>query len=203
MTLYRGCGALALTALMCWPQALTAQTAPKPQPPAAQPQTPPPPAPAQPQTPPPTAQAKPPTPPPPTPAPAQPQTPPATPPGAPPAALQPDPYTYGGVGRRDPFISLLGRGSDSRNQASRPPGVAGLMINEVAVRGIVETPKGFVALIQGPDNRSYKVRPNDRLLDGTVKAIMKDQVIFSQEVNDPLSLVKVKEVPKRIREEGK
>jgi hypothetical protein len=81
--------------------------------------------------------------------------------------------------------------------------VAGLMINEVAVRGIVETPKGFVALIQGPDNRSYKVRPNDRLLDGTVKAIMKDQVIFSQEVNDPLSLVKVKEVPKRIREEGK
>jgi hypothetical protein len=41
-------------------------------------------------------------------------------------------------------------------------------------------------------------------MDGTVKSINQERVIFSQDVNDPLSLVKQREVRKTLRssEEG-
>ena len=39
----------------------------------------------------------------------------------------------------------------------------------------------------------------DRLFDGSVKSIVQDKVVFSQEVNDPLSLVKQREIPKAVR----
>jgi Tfp pilus assembly protein PilP len=137
------------------------------------------------------------------PAPPKPGTPvPAQPPAGQPAqppAEAPAPFTYNPEGRRDPFISLLGRGSDPKSQGARPPGVPGLLINEVSVKGIVRNNSGFVALIQGPDNKTYVVKAGDRLMDGTVKSIVQDAVVFSQDVNDPLSLVKQKEIRKSLR----
>ena len=41
------------------------------------------------------------------------------------------------------------------------------------------------------------------MFDGTVKAITQDAVVFSQDVNDPLSLVKQREVRKAIRPEAR
>ena len=110
------------------------------------------------------------------------------------------PFTYNPEGRRDPFVSLLGRGSnDPKTQGARPAGVPGLLINEVSVKGIVRNSTGFVALIQGPDNKTYVVKAGDRLMDGSVKSIVQDAVVFSQDVNDPLSLVKQKEIRKALR----
>jgi len=143
------------------------------------------------------------------PAPAQPAPPaPAAPPApepapsAPPAAKPGEPgapFTYNPEGRRDPFVSLIGKGSDAKGQGNRPAGVPGLLINEVSVKGIVRNSAGYVALIQGADNKTYVVRAGDRLLDGTVKSIVADAVVFSQDVNDPLSLVKQKEIRKPLR----
>ena len=45
------------------------------------------------------------------------------------------------------------------------------------------------------------VNAGDRVMDGTVKSITQDAVVFSQNVNDPLSLVKQREVRKTIRPE--
>ena len=109
------------------------------------------------------------------------------------------PFTYNPEGRRDPFVSLVGRGNDPKAQGVRPPGVPGLLINEVSVKGIVRNSVGFVALIQGPDNKTYVVKAGDRLMDGAVKSIVQDAVVFSQDVNDPLSLVKQKEIRKVLR----
>lgn len=109
------------------------------------------------------------------------------------------PFTYNPEGRRDPFVSLIGKGSDPKNAGARPPGVPGLLINEVSVKGIVRNSAGFVAMIQGPDNKTYVVKAGDRLMDGTVKSIVQDAVVFSQDVNDPLSLVKQKEIRKSLR----
>jgi len=109
------------------------------------------------------------------------------------------PFTFNPEGRRDPFISLIGKGSDPKNAGARPPGVPGLLINEVSVKGIVRNTAGFVAMIQGPDNKTYVVKAGDRLMDGTVKSIVQDAVVFSQDVNDPLSLVKQKEIRKSLR----
>jgi len=122
---------------------------------------------------------------------------------APPAQPLPtvDPaYVYEPLGRRDPFISLLGRGEDTRTPAVRPPGLSGLLIGEITVKGVVRDRTGFIAMLRAPDNKTYNVRVGDKLLDGTVKSINQEQVIFSQDVNDPLSLVKQREVPKPVRQ---
>jgi Tfp pilus assembly protein PilP len=130
------------------------------------------------------------------------QVPPAK-PAPPPApaveAAPPAGYSYDPEGRRDPFLSLLGRGNDPRVTTTRPPGVPGLLIGDISVKGILRDRGGFVAMIQSPDSKTYIVKTGDRLFDGTVKAIMQDKVIFSQDVNDPLSLVKQREVPKAVR----
>ena len=109
------------------------------------------------------------------------------------------PFSYNPEGRRDPFLSLIGKGSDPKTTGARPAGVPGLLINEVSVKGIVRNSAGFVAMIQGPDNKTYVVKAGDRLMDGTVKSIVQDAVVFSQDVNDPLSLVKQKEIRKSLR----
>jgi len=133
---------------------------------------------------------------PPAPAPA-PSPPAASQPAAPPE--QPSNWSYDAEGRRDPFLSLLGRGNDPGAGGSRPAGVAGLLIADVTVKGILSAGSGFLAMIQGPDSKTYIVRAGDRLFDGSVKSILQDKVIFSQDVNDPLSLVKQREIPKAVR----
>ncbi len=115
------------------------------------------------------------------------------------APAAPAAYTYSPDGRRDPFVSLSGKGTDTRQAGSRPPGVPGLLINEISIKGIIRDRSGFIAMIQGADNRTYVVRAGDRLMDGTVKAIVQDTVVFSQDVTDPLSLVKQKEIRKNLR----
>jgi Tfp pilus assembly protein PilP len=118
----------------------------------------------------------------------------AQPPAAPAAA-----YTYRPEGRRDPFVSLVGRGTDPKSATNRAPGLPGMLINEISLKGIMKERAGFVAMLQGTDKKTYLVRPGQRLLDGTVKSITPDSVIFSQDVNDPLSLVKQREVRKTLR----
>lgn len=133
------------------------------------------------------------------------QQPPATPP-APPAAGQTaeapplPPFTYNPEGRRDPFISLLGRGVDGRSSATRPAGLPGVLIDEVVVKGIVQDTRGYYALVTGADQKIvYTLRPGDRLMDGSVKAVTPGEVVFSQEVNDPLLLQKQREIRKSLR----
>jgi len=125
--------------------------------------------------------------------------PPATTPSAKPVAPPPLAFTYDPSGRRDPFVSLVGRGSSPDHGGVRPPGVPGMLINEISLKGIMKERTGFIALVQGPDKKTYAVRQGQRLLDGTVKSITQDTVVFSQDVNDPLSTVKQKEVRKTLR----
>jgi hypothetical protein len=133
------------------------------------------------------------------------QQPPPAAPTAPPAAGQVEapaaqPFTYNPDGRRDPFVSLLGRGTDGRSTASRPAGLPGVLIDEVVVRGIVQDARGHYALVTGGDRKVvYTVRSGDRLMDGTVKAVLPGEVVFSQEVNDPLLLQKQREIRKSLR----
>jgi hypothetical protein len=54
-------------------------------------------------------------------------------------------------------------------------------------------------MIQGPDNKTYIVHSGDKLLDGTIKSITAQGLIVIQDVNDPLSLVKQREVSKLLR----
>jgi hypothetical protein len=121
------------------------------------------------------------------------------PPAAKPApATAPDSYGYRAEGRRDPFVSLLNRGSDPRQRKAE--GVAGMLAGDAVLRGILQNRGSYLALVQGPDGkRQYVVHPNDRFADGVVKAITADSMLILQEVNDPLSLTKQREIRKTLR----
>ena len=112
-------------------------------------------------------------------------------------------YSYDPAGRRDPFVSLTARGGELPPAGSRPSGPAGLLVTEITLKGVLKSPRGFLALVQAPDNRTYIMHSGDKVFDGTVKAITQDAVVFSQDVNDPLSLVKQREVRKAIRPEAR
>lgn len=119
-------------------------------------------------------------------------------PAAPPPVEQ-APYTYDPLARRDPFVSLLARGSDPRGASTRAAGLPGVLIAEASVKGIVRDRSGFIAMIQGTGTKTFIVRAGEKLMDGSVKAIAADSVVFLQDVTDPLSMVKQKEVRKPVR----
>jgi len=110
-----------------------------------------------------------------------------------------EPYTYDPGGRRDPFISLVARGVDPLPAGKRSEGLAGLTTVEITVKGVLQSKGVYVALVAAPDGRTFIVHVNDRLLDGTVKNITPQGLVIVQEVNDPLSLVKQREVHKGLR----
>jgi len=126
----------------------------------------------------------------------QPQTPPAAPQAPPPP---PETYVYQSSGRRDPFLSPFGGSSESRQSSRRGDGPAGMALAEISVRGILQSRGTLVAMVQGPDNKTYIVHQGDKLLDGTIKSVIAQGLIVIQEVNDPLSLVKQREVRKLLR----
>jgi hypothetical protein len=113
-------------------------------------------------------------------------------------------YTYDAAGRRDPFLAL-DHASDPRANGGKMNGLAGLMINEATVKGVVKSRGRMLAMVLAPDNKTYIVKASDRLLDGEVRAVTAEAVVFVQNVNDPLSPVRQREIrkPLRIVEEGK
>jgi type IV pilus assembly protein PilP len=135
---------------------------------------------------------------------------PASPQPAAPATATPAPapaaeaYTYDPAGRRDPFVSLLSRGIEPAT-GKKLTGLSGLTTGEVMVRGVMQSRNSYVALLSGPDGKTYSAHVNDRLLDGVIRSVTPQGIVIMQEVNDPLSLVKQREVRKGLRtaEDGK
>ncbi len=108
-------------------------------------------------------------------------------------------YTYSSEGRRDPFVNLLGTGGEPRAAARRTEGPSTMAVADISVRGIMQSPGGLGAMVQGPDNKTYIVHQGDKFLDGKLKSITPQALVIIQEVNDPLSLVKQREIRKPLR----
>ncbi len=107
-------------------------------------------------------------------------------------------FSYDPAGRRDPFRSLLEGMQEEERPGQRPPGLAGMMIEELKLEGIVQTSAGILAFVQGRDNLSYILRPGTELYNGSVKEIDPDKVVFRQQVNDPKALKPYREVVREI-----
>ena len=108
--------------------------------------------------------------------------------------------TYNPEGRRDPFLSLTGTGGDSK-AAPKPTaaGIAGIRVDELSVRGIMQSRERLVAMVQGPDNRTYLIHQGDKLADGVVRSITPQGLVLVQDVSDPRSKDQTREVRKLLR----
>lgn len=129
-----------------------------------------------------------------------------TPASAPKAELPVPPpnYEYAAEGRRDPFISLVNKGDDGKTGANGAPakrldGVPGMLTQELTIKGTVQTRGAWVAMVSGPDGKIYTVRAGDKLADGVIRSVNATSVVVLQEVHDPLSLEKQREVRKFLR----
>jgi Tfp pilus assembly protein PilP len=109
----------------------------------------------------------------------------------------PSVYTYEVGGRRDPFRSLLVRNPSERERV-RPPGLAGVMVDELELQGTIKVKQGWVAMMRGPDNKSHLIRKGTTLFDGEVTDVSATEVTFRQNVNDPTNPKPFREVVKAL-----
>lgn len=105
------------------------------------------------------------------------------------------PATYGGVGRRDPFATLLS------SRPAEPPCsefLGCVAIDSVELRGTIRTARGAAAIVT-VGSRSFLLRAGDTLRDGRVTEVGEIHVAFRQVVNDPLAVKPFRDVVKSLR----
>ena len=114
-------------------------------------------------------------------------------------------FTYDPAGRRDPFRSLVDA-ANTVGKGPRPRGIAGMLISEVDLVGIVQKGKGALAFFNGSDNKGYFLKVGDVLYDGKIIRIDRrtGTVVFRQDINDPRSIKPYRDVTKKLTpaEEG-
>lgn len=109
-------------------------------------------------------------------------------------------FSYDPGGRRDPFRSLFEEVA-LHHKGPRPRGVAGMLVGELDLTGIVRDSRGGnLAVVMGTDNKGYFLRVGDEVYDGTVIAIdpAAGSVTFRQQVDDPRLIKPYRDVVKRL-----
>ncbi|MCI4446017.1 MAG: hypothetical protein JHC32_08330 [Candidatus Aminicenantes bacterium] len=106
--------------------------------------------------------------------------------------------SYDPGGRRDPFKDLIGRGKIS----AKPSTTEGqLTIDNATLVGIVKTPKGFVAIVSGPQQFPYFLKIGDKLADGYVLTINESQIVFRKTHERGFPLMRPRNIVKEINPE--
>jgi Tfp pilus assembly protein PilP len=108
-------------------------------------------------------------------------------------------FSYDPGNRRDPFKSLLAGPERTELRGPRPEGIPGLLIDEIDLKGIWRTGKGYVAQVVATNQKkTYLLKEGDQLYDGDVVSINRAEVVFKQIVQDPTALKPFREVVKSL-----
>ena len=102
---------------------------------------------------------------------------------APPAAEQPE-RPYDPQGRRDPFVDPRPSGDGDPGVVDRPRGLAGVRVAELTLRGLVLAGGRRLGVLEAPGGRTYVVRGGERLLDGVVRVVTRETVVFEEAARD-------------------
>jgi len=76
------------------------------------------------------------------------------------------------------------------------PGLAGVSITDVVVRGIVRSGTVVMATLEGPEGKQFVAHRQDKLQDGVIKSIDKDAVVFIERTVDAIGTAHSHEVRK-------
>jgi len=89
---------------------------------------------------------------------------------------------YDGQSRRDPFAPLVSpptpQAAAGAATTRRAPGLAGMTAADVVLKGIISSGATRMALLEGPDGRTYLARAQDRLHDAVIRRIDADAVVL-------------------------
>jgi hypothetical protein len=100
------------------------------------------------------------------------------------------------LGKRDPFVSVIVARSDS--SAACSGGKRCLIVDQIALRGIVRTPTKWIAMVENPARKTYYLYENDPIFNAVVVRITGDSVVFRESVMDALGHSTEREVVKRV-----
>jgi Tfp pilus assembly protein PilP len=104
--------------------------------------------------------------------------------------------TVGQSGRRDPFISpvvtmsAVGSGCSSGKRC--------LAIDQIALRGIVRSDNGMIAVVVNAAAKAYFLRENDPVFNGYVVKITGDSIVFKETFHDKLGKPLTRDITKTI-----
>lgn len=103
----------------------------------------------------------------------------------------------GAAGRRDPFVSpvvtiggAVGSGCSSGKRC--------LAINQIALKGVVRSENGMIAVVVNAMDKAYFLRENDPVFDGYVVKITGDSIVFKETFKDKLGKPLTRDVTKTI-----
>jgi hypothetical protein len=97
--------------------------------------------------------------------------------------------------RRDPFVSPIVQHMTS---AGCSTGKRCLAIDQIALRGIVKSDAGMIAVVVNSLDKAYFLRENDPVFNGYVMKISGDSVVFKETIQDKLGHLSTREVVKKI-----
>jgi len=102
----------------------------------------------------------------------------------------------GAAGRRDPFVSpvvsigVVGSGCSSGKRC--------LDIEQIALRGVVRSETGMIAVVVNALDKAYFLRENDPVFNGFVEKITANSIVFKQTFHDKLGKPLTRDVTKTI-----
>lgn len=100
------------------------------------------------------------------------------------------------TGRRDPFISPVVAHSMTGSGCST--GKRCLAIDQIALKGVVRSDTGMIAVVVNAVNKAYFLRENDPVFNGYVVKITGDSIIFKETIQDKMGKPFEREVTKKI-----
>ena len=102
---------------------------------------------------------------------------------------------YSMTGKRDPFISpVVSRQSGSGCSTGKKC----LDIEAIAVRGVVRSDSGMIAVVTNGLNKAYFLRETDPVFNGYVVKITSDSVVFKETFQDKLGKPFTRDVVKKL-----
>ena len=114
---------------------------------------------------------------------------------------KPKPVTraWGAHGRRDPFVSPIRERSVNGPLPNCTSGKRCLAIPELVLQGTVKDTTGkMMAVVANSAKKTYFLRENDQVFNGSVEKITSDSIIFREYVKDPLGRETAREVVKKL-----
>ena len=105
----------------------------------------------------------------------------------------------GAAGRRDPFISPIRAVSSGTPTGNCTSGKRCLAIPELMLQGTVRDISGkMMAIVVTSNHRTYTLRENDQVFNGSVEKITSDSIIFREFVRDAVGRESAREVVKKL-----